>query len=230
MGFAEIQKLRSHPRAAESEYGAHMTDRFAIHMNPHHLHIPIPALHDESVSKIQVQNSVPLLWRGCYLPAQLQLHIRPCILGAMSGDSQGPHHPWGSVPEVSWRENTARTGPHRRFSSQQPSPGQRSSAGNYNPHSLPGEQSAYRSWRTAAHAPSWAPWVVWLQGESKAKKRVAQVYSAITLVTTWLQLQLPRFEDENNLGGILQTTLHTKLEGFHTQISKDSPEQGNVAK
>lgn len=28
----------------------------------------------------------------------------------------------------------------------------------------------------------------------------------------------------------LMTTLHTKLEGFHTQISKDSPERGHVAK
>lgn len=28
----------------------------------------------------------------------------------------------------------------------------------------------------------------------------------------------------------LKTTLHTKLEGFHTQICKDFPKRGNVAK
>nr|XP_054369911.1 proteasome activator complex subunit 1 [Mirounga angustirostris] len=54
-------------------------------------------------------------------------------------------------------------------------------------------------------------------------------------VTTWLQLQIPRIEDGNNFGVAVQekvfelmTTLHTKLEGFHTQISKYFSERGDA--
>ncbi|XP_021574102.1 proteasome activator complex subunit 1 isoform X4 [Carlito syrichta] len=57
----------------------------------------------------------------------------------------------------------------------------------------------------------------------------------LNLVTTWLQLQIPRIEDGNNFGVAVQekvfelmTSLHTKLEGFHTQISKYFSERGDA--
>ncbi|KAM5218135.1 LOW QUALITY PROTEIN: apoptosis regulator Bcl-2 [Hipposideros larvatus] len=56
------------------------------------------------------------------------------------------------------------------------------------------------------------------------------------LVTTWLQLQLLWIEDGDDFRVALQekmfklmSTLHTKLEGFRTRISKDSSEQGDAA-
>ncbi|VFV17637.1 proteasome activator complex [Lynx pardinus] len=61
----------------------------------------------------------------------------------------------------------------------------------------------------------------------RLKPEIKDVIEQLNLVTTWLQLQIPRIEDGNNFGVAVQekvfelmTALHTKLEGFHTQISK----------
>ena len=55
---------------------------------------------------------------------------------------------------------------------------------------------------------------------------IKDVTEKLNLVTTWLQLQIPQIEEGNNFGVAVQkvfeliTALHTKLEGFHTQISQ----------
>ncbi|XP_050006332.1 proteasome activator complex subunit 1-like [Alexandromys fortis] len=63
----------------------------------------------------------------------------------------------------------------------------------------------------------------------RLKPEIKDVIEQLNLVTTWLQLQIPRIEDGNNFGVAVQekvfelmTSLHTKLEGFHTQISQIS--------
>ncbi|XP_046509308.1 proteasome activator complex subunit 1 [Equus quagga] len=69
----------------------------------------------------------------------------------------------------------------------------------------------------------------------RLKPEIKDVIEQLNLVTTWLQLQIPRIEDGNNFGVAVQekvfelmTTLHTKLEGFHTQISKYFSERGDA--
>ncbi|TKC38199.1 hypothetical protein EI555_015795, partial [Monodon monoceros] len=69
----------------------------------------------------------------------------------------------------------------------------------------------------------------------RLKPEIKDVIEKLNLVTTWLQLQIPRIEDGNNFGVAVQekvfelmTTLHTKLEGFHTQISKYFSERGDA--
>uniref|UniRef100_A0A8C0I4H2 Proteasome activator complex subunit 1 n=1 Tax=Balaenoptera musculus TaxID=9771 RepID=A0A8C0I4H2_BALMU len=61
----------------------------------------------------------------------------------------------------------------------------------------------------------------------RLKPEIKDVAEKLSLVTTWLQLQMPRIEDGNSFGVAVQekvfeltTTLHSKPEGFHTQISK----------
>lgn len=55
---------------------------------------------------------------------------------------------------------------------------------------------------------------------------IKDVTEKLNLVTTWLQLQILQIQDGNNFGVAVQkvfeliTALHTKLEGFHTQISQ----------
>ncbi|KAL0602793.1 Proteasome activator complex subunit 1 [Plecturocebus cupreus] len=70
---------------------------------------------------------------------------------------------------------------------------------------------------------------------STLKLQVKPLSSWSMLVTTWLQLQIPRIEDGNNFGVAVQekvfelmTSLHTKLEGFQTQISKYFSERGDA--
>uniref|UniRef100_A0ABK0LFC2 Proteasome activator complex subunit 1 n=1 Tax=Rattus norvegicus TaxID=10116 RepID=A0ABK0LFC2_RAT len=67
------------------------------------------------------------------------------------------------------------------------------------------------------------------------KPEIKDVIEQLNLVTTWLQLQIPRIEDGNNFGVAVQekgfelmTSLHTKLEGFQTQISKYFSERGDA--
>ncbi|XP_063507546.1 proteasome activator complex subunit 1 isoform X1 [Pongo pygmaeus] len=69
----------------------------------------------------------------------------------------------------------------------------------------------------------------------RLKPEIKDVIEQLNLVTTWLQLQIPRIEDGNNFGVAVQekvfelmTSLHTKLEGFHTQISKYFSERGDA--
>lgn len=69
----------------------------------------------------------------------------------------------------------------------------------------------------------------------RLKPEIKDVTEQLNLVTTWLQLQIPRIEDGNNFGVAVQekvfelmTNLHTKLEGFHTQISKYFSERGDA--
>lgn len=69
----------------------------------------------------------------------------------------------------------------------------------------------------------------------RLKPEIKDVLEQLNLVTTWLQLQIPRIEDGNNFGVAVQekvfelmTSLHTKLEGFHTQISKYFSERGDA--
>uniref|UniRef100_A0A8D1KMF1 Proteasome activator complex subunit 1 n=1 Tax=Sus scrofa TaxID=9823 RepID=A0A8D1KMF1_PIG len=69
----------------------------------------------------------------------------------------------------------------------------------------------------------------------RLKPEIKDVIEQLNLVTTWLQLQIPRIEDGNNFGVAVQekvfelmTALHTKLEGFHTQISKYFSERGDA--
>lgn len=69
----------------------------------------------------------------------------------------------------------------------------------------------------------------------RLKPEIKDVIEKLNLVTTWLQLQIPRIEDGNNFGVAVQekvfelmTSLHTKLEGFHTQISKYFLERGDA--
>nr|XP_038952407.1 proteasome activator complex subunit 1-like [Rattus norvegicus] len=65
------------------------------------------------------------------------------------------------------------------------------------------------------------------------KPEIKDVIEQLNLVTTWLQLQIPRIEDGNNFGVAVQekvfelmTSLHTELEGF--QISKYFSERGDT--
>lgn len=66
------------------------------------------------------------------------------------------------------------------------------------------------------------------------KPDIKDVAEKLNLVTTWLQLQIPQTEDANNFGVAVQkvfeliTALHTKLEGFRTQISKYFSEHGDA--
>ncbi|KAK1338770.1 hypothetical protein QTO34_019428 [Cnephaeus nilssonii] len=69
----------------------------------------------------------------------------------------------------------------------------------------------------------------------RLKPEIKDVIEQLNLVTTWLQLQIPRIEDGNNFGVAVQekvfelmTALHTKLEGFHTQIAKYFSERGDA--
>ncbi|XP_053784172.1 proteasome activator complex subunit 1 isoform X2 [Desmodus rotundus] len=69
----------------------------------------------------------------------------------------------------------------------------------------------------------------------RLKPEIKDVIEQLNLVTTWLQLQIPRIEDGNNFGVAVQekvfelmTALHTKLEGFHSQISKYFSERGDA--
>ncbi|XP_045333849.1 proteasome activator complex subunit 1-like [Leopardus geoffroyi] len=69
----------------------------------------------------------------------------------------------------------------------------------------------------------------------RLKPEIKDVIEQLNLITTWLQLQIPRIEDGNNFGVAvlekvfeLMTALHTKLEGFHTQISKYFSERGDA--
>ncbi|KAL1780740.1 proteasome activator complex subunit 1 isoform X1 [Sigmodon hispidus] len=76
------------------------------------------------------------------------------------------------------------------------------------------------------------------KGKTKTKRlkpEIKDVIEQLNLVTTWLQLQILRIEDGNNFGVAVQekvfelmTSLHTKLEGFHTQISKYFSERGDA--
>ncbi|CAH7332898.1 Psme2b [Phodopus roborovskii] len=66
------------------------------------------------------------------------------------------------------------------------------------------------------------------------KPEIKDVIEQFNLVTTWLQLRIPQIEDGNNFGVAVQekvfelmTSLHTKLEGFHTQISMYFSERGD---
>ncbi|XP_007447934.1 PREDICTED: proteasome activator complex subunit 1 isoform X2 [Lipotes vexillifer] len=56
----------------------------------------------------------------------------------------------------------------------------------------------------------------------RLKPEIKDVIEKLNLVTTWLQLQIPRIEDGNNFGVAVQ------LEGFHTQISKYFSERGDA--
>ncbi|KAM5235655.1 proteasome activator complex subunit 1 isoform 2-T2 [Ctenodactylus gundi] len=56
----------------------------------------------------------------------------------------------------------------------------------------------------------------------RLKPEIKDVIEQLNLVTTWLQLQIPRIEDGNNFGVAVQ------LEGFHTQISKYFSERGDA--
>eukprot|EP00069_Balaena_mysticetus_P002106 bmy_03979T0 len=74
--------------------------------------------------------------------------------------------------------------------------------------------------------------VVLLQRLKPAIKDVAE---KLNLVTTWLPLQISRIEDGNSVGVAVQekvfeltTALHSKPEGFHTQISKYFSERSDA--
>ncbi|XP_078007412.1 proteasome activator complex subunit 1 isoform X2 [Phascolarctos cinereus] len=69
----------------------------------------------------------------------------------------------------------------------------------------------------------------------RLKPEIKDVKEQLNLVSMWLQLQVPRIEDGNNFGVAVQekvfelmTTLRTKLDGFHTQISKYFSERGDA--
>ncbi|MBW00977.1 Proteasome activator complex subunit 1, partial [Eschrichtius robustus] len=69
----------------------------------------------------------------------------------------------------------------------------------------------------------------------RLKPEIKDVAEKLSLVTTWLQLQMPQIEDGDSVGVAVQekvfeltTTLHSKLEGFHTQISKYFSERSDA--
>ncbi|XP_028933769.1 proteasome activator complex subunit 1 isoform X1 [Ornithorhynchus anatinus] len=69
----------------------------------------------------------------------------------------------------------------------------------------------------------------------RLKPEIRDVKEQLNLVSMWLQLQVPRIEDGNNFGVAVQekvfelmTALRTKLDGFHTQISKYFSERGDA--
>ncbi|XP_043842208.1 proteasome activator complex subunit 1 [Dromiciops gliroides] len=69
----------------------------------------------------------------------------------------------------------------------------------------------------------------------RLKPEIKDVKEQLNLVSMWLQLQVPRIEDGNNFGVAVQekvfelmTSLRTKLDGFHTQISKYFSERGDA--
>ncbi|KAK7796215.1 hypothetical protein U0070_007048, partial [Myodes glareolus] len=67
------------------------------------------------------------------------------------------------------------------------------------------------------------------------KPEIKDVIEQLNVITTCLQLQIPQLEGGNNCGVAVQekvfelmTSLHTKLEGFHTQTSKYFSEKGDA--
>ena len=67
------------------------------------------------------------------------------------------------------------------------------------------------------------------------KPEIKDVIEQLNVITTCLQLQILQLEGGNNCGVAVQekvfelmTSLHTKLEGFHTQTSKYFSEKGDA--
>lgn len=92
---------------------------------------------------------------SCLL-TQLQLQLRPRILGEMSGESQGPCPPPRAQFQRSARERTQQgQSLHRHFSSHPAHlQGNGLQQGTTIPHSLPGELSTQGSWMSARSSPN----------------------------------------------------------------------------
>lgn len=71
--------------------------------------------------------------------------------------------------------------------------------------------------------------------QKKIKTEIQQLKENLTMVTLWLQLQIPQIEDGNNFGVAVQekvfelmTNIRTKIDASHTQISKYLSDRGDA--
>ncbi|XP_044129025.1 proteasome activator complex subunit 1 isoform X2 [Bufo gargarizans] len=71
--------------------------------------------------------------------------------------------------------------------------------------------------------------------QRKIKTEIQQLKENLNMVTLWLQLQIPQIEDGNNFGVAVQekvfelmTTVRTKIDASHTQISKYLSDRGDA--
>ncbi|KAM3940306.1 proteasome activator complex subunit 1 isoform 1-T1 [Leptodactylus fuscus] len=71
--------------------------------------------------------------------------------------------------------------------------------------------------------------------QKKIKTEIQQLKENLNTVTLWLQLQIPQIEDGNNFGVAVQekvfelmTSVRTKIDASHTQISKYLSDRGDA--
>ncbi|XP_040272847.1 proteasome activator complex subunit 1 [Bufo bufo] len=71
--------------------------------------------------------------------------------------------------------------------------------------------------------------------QRKIKTEIQQLKENLNMVTLWLQLQIPQIEDGNNFGVAVQekvfelmTSVRTKIDASHTQISKYLSDRGDA--
>ncbi|KAM4049467.1 proteasome activator complex subunit 1 isoform 1-T2 [Anomaloglossus baeobatrachus] len=71
--------------------------------------------------------------------------------------------------------------------------------------------------------------------QRKIKVEIQQLKENLVMVTFWLQLQIPQIEDGNNFGVAVQekvfelmTSVRTKIDASHTQISKYLSDRGDA--